>query len=236
MQVDKISSLDYITVHNILTSSSITEAQKIQFVKNNKTEISKIVEHNIAITGKDFSALMKNRPLVKFKPIRNSFTKRGDKILLAKTLGIEPNEIPDYIENLRDDMEEGNSLSFLPEDKFDAIKTYVYRHGSKDDIVSFLDYELKRSKDVLKTLYTTLEYHTGGIADYFIRPIHRLDNKTLVRVYNVIDDNLQISKKEGKISDEENQKIAKWTLYQIYQIQNNNKLINAMKTYKTLKG
>ena len=236
MQIDKIGTLDYITVHNILTSSKISEAQKVQFVKNNKTAISNIIEHHIAISGKDFSALMKNRPLVKFKPIRNSFTKRGDKILLAKALGIEPVEVPEYIENVKNSMEEVDELTFLPKDEFDAIKTYVYRHGSKDDVVEFLDYELRTTKDILKTLYTTLEYHTGGVADYFIRPIHRFDNKTLVKIYNVVDKNLHEARANGKIEEEENLDIAKWALYRIYEIQNNNKFINAIKTYKTLKS
>lgn len=236
MQIDKISSLDYITVHNILTSNKISEAQKVQFVRNNKSEISKIVEHHIAISGKDFSALMKNRPLIKFRPLKNSFTKRGDKILLAQTLGIEPVEVPDYIENIKDDMKEVDELKFLPKDEFDAIKTYVYRHGSKDDVIEFLDYELKNTKDILKSLYTTLEYHTGGVADYFIRPIHRFDNKTLVKIYNVIDKNLHEARANGKIEEEENLNIAKWALYRIYEIQNNNKFINAVKTYKTLKS
>ena len=83
-------------------------------------------------------------------------------------------------------------------------------------------------------LYNTLEYHTGGIADYFIRPIHKMDNKTLVRIYNVIDKQLKIQKENGLISEEENTKIAKWALCKIYTIQNNNKFINAVKTYKVL--
>ena len=116
----------------------------------------------------------------------------------------------------------------------DMLKTYVYRHGSKDELVAFLDYELTQTKDVAKTLYRTLEYYSGGVADYFIRPIHRMDNKTLVKIYNVIDKNIKEAVSIGEISDADSKKIAKWALIKIYQIQNNSKLINAIKTYKTL--
>jgi len=114
------------------------------------------------------------------------------------------------------------------------LKTYVYRHGSKDDLVNFLDYELKKSKNLVTTLYKTLTYYSGGVADYFIRPIHRMDNKTLIRVYNVIDKNIKESESMGLISEAESNKIAKWALVRIYKIQSNSKLINAIKTYKEL--
>jgi len=232
MKVGKIDSIDLNMLQNVLASSKITESQKAQFIRNNRAEIEKII--NIKITPSEFKGMMKNRPLRKFKPLRNSFTKRGDRILLAKTLGIPVGEVEDYIKQVREDMSLVSELGFLPEDKFESIKSYVYRHGSKDDIVAFLDYELLRSKDTLKTLYSTLEYHTGGIADYFIRPIHRMDNRTMVRLYNVVNKHLDNVKAAGDINEEERTKIAKQALIQIYRLQNNSKLINAIKTYKTL--
>ena len=156
--------------------------------------------------------------------------------MLAMLLEIEPCEVDEYIENVTEAMKEVNQLDFLPKDEIDAIKTYVYRHGSKDGIVEFLDYELRTSKDVLKTLYSTLEYHTGGIADYFIRPVHRMTNNTMIRLYNVIDKNLKSAYESGSITKEQYDKDARNALIRIYQIQNNSKLINAIKTYKILKG
>jgi hypothetical protein len=150
-------------------------------------------------------------------------------------LGIEPCEVENYISNVEDALADINKLGFLPKDKLDAIKTYIYRHGSKDEIVEFLDYELKTSGDILKTLYRTLDYHTNGLADYFIRPIHRMSDLTLIKLYNVIDKNLKNAMKTGSISEEQYYKTAKQTLIRIYQIQNNSKLINAIKTYKILK-
>ena len=46
---------------------------------------------------------------------------------------------------------------------------------------------------------------------------------------------LKQAQKNGDISDSQNSMAAKWALVQIYNIQNNSKLINAIKTYNTLK-
>ena len=115
------------------------------------------------------------------------------------------------------------------------IKTYVYRHGSKDEVVNFLDFELKQAKDKMKTLHKTMTYYTGGVADYFIRPIHRMDNKTLIKIYKIINKHIQESYTTGDISDVDNKKLAKWALVRIYKIQNNSKFINAIKIYNELK-
>jgi len=236
MEINSINSLTPITlskVQEVLTSNKITQSQKTKFVRHYRTEIQQAVD--VKLSGTEFKWIMGKRPLQKFKPIRNSFTKRGDKIMLAQMLGIEPAEVNDYIENVTETLQDLDKLAFLPKDKLDAIKTYVYRHGSRDDIVEFLDYELKTSTDILKTLYRTLDYHTDGLADYFIRPIHRMSNKTLIKLYNVIDKNLKNARNNGCVSEEQYNEVARSALIRIYQIQNNSKLINAIKTYKVLK-
>ncbi len=231
--INSVSNINLSTVREILSSNKISQSQKTVFMRKYKTEIQQALD--IKLSGTEFNWIMKNRPLQKFKPIKNSLTKRGDRIMLANALGIEPAELDDYIENVSEALEDIDKLSFLPKDKLDSIKTYIYRHGSKDDIVNFLDYELKTSKDILKTLYTTLDYHTNGLADYFIRPIHRMSNLTMIKLYNVIDKNLSAARDIGSISDEQYNKVARSALIRIYQIQNNSKLINAIKTYKILK-
>ena len=236
MEVSPVSLIDNInlyTVREVLTSNKISQSQKIEFIRSNKTEIEKALD--VKISAPEFKWIMKNRPLQKFRPVKNSFTKRGDRVFLANVLGIEPAELDDYISNVTDALANIDKLSFLPKDKLDAIKTYVYRHGSKDAIVVFLEHELAESKDILKTLYSTLEYHTGGVADYFIRPIHRMSNLTMVKLYNVIDKSLKNAYKSGSISEQQSNDIAHWALIRIYQIQNNSKFLNAIKTYKALK-
>lgn len=230
--ISAIKTIDLPTIHKVLSSSSISESQKEAFVRQNKSQIHEVLREHL--TGSEFKFIMKNRPLRKLRFLKNSITKRGDKILLAMTLGIDPAELDDYIENIEEGLVDADKLNSLSQDEIDAIKTYVYRHGSTDNITAFLDYELKTSKDMLATLYRTLEYHSGGIADYFIRPVHRMSNKTLVKLYNVINKNISSARDSGSITEEEYNKTARWALIQIYQLQNNSKFINAIKTYKTI--
>ena len=230
--ISAIKTIDLPTIHKVLSSNAISDSQKENFVKQYKTQIHEVFKEHIS--GAEYKFIMNNRPLRKFRFVKNSFTKRGDRILLANTLEIEPAELDDYIENVEEGIADVDKLSFLSKDKIDAIKTYVYRHGSTDDITAFLDYELKTSKDILNTLYRTLEYNTGGIADYFIRPVHRMSNKTLIKLYNVIDKNIKSARDTDSISEEESSEIARWALIQIYKLQNNSQLINAIKTYKIL--
>ena len=232
MKIEKIEHLDFLKLQEILSSTRITDSEKIRFIEQNKPEIEKIVD--VKISNEDFNYLIQNRNLVKFRPLKNSFTKKGDKILLAKALNINPSEVSSYIKNVSDSIQKLDKIDFLSEDKVEMLKTYVYRHGSKDELVNFLDYELTKSKDTVKSLYKTLTYHSGGIADYFIRPIHRMDDKTLIKIFKIINKHIKQAFRDGNITDEESKKIAKWTLIRIYQIQNNSKLINAIKTYKIL--
>lgn len=233
MQVPKIEALTFDKLYKILSSNKITEHQKIEFVKYNRVKIAKIVEAKISST--DYKTIMSKRALVKFRPLKNAFTKKGDKIILSKALNVPLSEIPAHIEAAKQEIAVIDKIDFLSPEKMEMMKTYVYRHGSKDDLVAFLDYELLKAKDTLKTLYRTLQYHTGGVADYFIRPIHRMDNKTLVKLYSVVIKHIEGSKTQGLYAEAEYEKTALWALGRIYEIQNNSKLINAIKTYKTLK-
>ena len=234
MRINKISNLDFATVQKVLTSANITDGQKAQFIKNNSLEIHNIISSKIS--SSEFTNLMKSRPLIKFRPLKNSFTKRGDKKLLAMTLEIEPTDVDSYVEDLTKKLELCNKIDTITVSKSDveAVKTYVYRHGKKAQVLAFLDYELSNAKDILTNLYKTFQYETGGVADYFYRPIHRLDNKTMVRIYNIVDKNLTKARQNGNITDAQRIDTAKWALVQIYQIQNNQRLRNALKVYREL--
>ena len=138
MKIAKIEHLDIDMLQNILTSNKITESQKTSFLLRNSAKIASIVENSI--TSTDFNILMKNRTLQKFRPLKNSYTKWGDKIILAKALGIKHTEIPEFIKKTSNAISEMNDLEFLPNSKLEMIKSYVYRHGSKDELVKFLDH------------------------------------------------------------------------------------------------
>lgn len=233
MSIVRVEQINFESVMSVLSSPSITEVEKTSFVNKYKSEIAEIMQAKIS--SMDYKALMQQRGLKKFRPLKNSFTKKGDKIILAKALNINPSEVSGYIKKVCNAMQGVNDIDFLTPDKLDMIKTYVYRHGSKDELVWFLDYELTKTKDLVKSLYSTLEYYSGGIADYFIRPIHRMDNSTLIKLFKIIDKHIEKSITEGHLTDANAKNISKWALIRIYQIQNNSKLINAIKTYNKLR-
>ncbi|MBO6181867.1 hypothetical protein J6O86_09305 [bacterium] len=240
MKIDKIDkinpvgNLDLYKVREVITSSKITTDQKIKFIKKNHSEISHLVDEKIS--SSDFKTIMNNRPLILFKPLKNSYTKAGDKKLLAIALGIKPNEVDNYIKNINlqvRSMQDINTMG-ISKDNYEEVKTYIFRHGEKEQVINFLDYELSHAKNILHVLYHTLEYNSGGVADYFIRPIHRLDNGTMLGIYNVVDKNLKAGRASGKISDVQAQETAEWALARIYKIQNNQRLQNAIKLKKEL--
>ena len=240
MKIDKIDkinpvgNLDLYKVREVITSSKITTDQKIKFIKKNHSEISHLVDAKIS--SSDFKTIMNNRPLRLFKPLKNSYTKAGDKKLLAIALGIKPNEVDNYIKNINlqvRSMQDINTMG-ISKDEYEEVKAYVFRQKKKEQVINFLDYELSHAKNILHVLYHTLEYNSGGVADYFIRPIHRLDNGTMLGIYNVVDKNLRAGRASGKISDVQAQETAEWALARIYKIQNNQRLQNAIKLKKEL--
>ena len=232
MEINKIDSLDFKTLMRVMSSQEISLVQKEKFIQKNYLKINELLDAKIS--SQDYKGLMQKRGLKKFRPLKNSFTKKVDKILLAKALEIKPSDVSGYIKNVVADINDINKIKFLEPEKMDILKTYVYRHGSKDELVSFLDYELEQASDMVKTLYRTLRYYSGGVADYFIRPIHRMDNKTLIKVYRIIDKHIKKDFEAEKISEAQSEKLARWALIRIYKIQNNSQLINAIKTYKVL--
>ena len=233
-KINPVGNLDLYKVREVITSSKITTDQKIKFIKKNHSEISHLVDEKIS--SSDFKTIMNNRPLILFKPLKNSYTKAGDKKLLAIALGIKPNEVNNYIKNINlqvRSMQDINTMG-ISKDNYEEVKTYIFRHGEKEQVINFLDYELSHAKNILHVLYHTLEYNSGGVADYFIRPIHRLDNGTMLGIYNVVDKNLKAGRASGKISDVQAQETAEWALARIYKIQNNQRLQNAIKLKKEL--
>lgn len=229
-----INNLDLYKVREVMTSSEISRTEKIQFLKKNHTEIRNLAKEKIS--SSDFEAIMDNRPLKLFKPIKNAYTKVGDKRILAIALGIKPSEVNNYIQNVTEQISTKQDLDTLgiSKDNYNKIKTYVYRHGTKAQVVNFLDYELSHTKNILTMLYETLDYHSCGVANYFMRPIHRFDNNTLINIYNTIDRNLRQSFHAGMISEAKALDTSEWALARIYEIQNNQKILNAIKLKRAL--
>ncbi len=229
-KINPISSIDYIKIQEVLSSTSLTNGQKAEFIKMNSSEIKSTLK--LEITKDEFKQLMANRPLIRFRPFKNSFTKKGDDIILAQSLGIKTTDVKKYINSIID----MNFEIQTDADKtnIDMLRTYVYRHGTKEQVVAFLENELSDVKNVLKSLYHTLDDNSGGIADYFMRPIHRMDNNTMRRLYNTIDKSLKASVDAGYMDEAKLKETSEWALVRIYQIQNNSRVLRAAKIYNEL--
>lgn len=226
-KIQPINPIDTLEVYKVLSSEKLTDAQKVQFIKKNSAAIKNLAKTDL--TQSEFKELMAHRPLIRFRPLKNSFTKQGDDILFAKSVGILPKEIRRYINTIIG----GNFENYSSED-IEKAKAYVYRHGTKAQVVSFLEYELSDVRTTLQNLYRTLKDNSGGLADYFSRPIHRMDNHTLIKLYKTIDKSLTNSANAGYIKQDELSSLSQWALVRIYQIQNNSKLIKAIDTYENL--
>ena len=225
--IDPFSSYE---VYKVLSSDKITDSQKAEYIRTHSSEIEKAAEQDI--TKDEFNMIMKNRPLERGKPIKNSFTKQGDDIILAKSLGIEKSQIPHHINSvIANNFEETKDTT---KDDIEQMKTYVYRHGTKDQVIAFLRYELSDAKNILKNLYLTLDRNSGGLASYFTRPIHRMDNNTLRNIYITINSSLNNSHNAGYIDGQKLDSVSEWALVRIYEIQNDSRLIRAYNIYKDI--
>lgn len=224
----KVEPITPLYVNKILASNQLTDAQKYQFIKENSATIKSFSKEEINMT--ELKEIMKSRPLVRFRPVKNSFTKQGDKILLAKSLNIEPKEVNSYIDNLT----KTGLNTDTPVESIEKVKSYVYRHGTKGQVLKFLEYELSDSKFILERLYKTLQANSGGLYDYYERPIHRMSNNNLAQLYNVIDKSLRNAEKKGAINKDQLSSTSEWALVRIYEIQNNSKLIRAYHKYRDI--
>lgn len=226
-KIQPVNAINAFELHKVLTSSKITDGEKAEFIHKNSAAIKTLAKEEISKS--EFQEIMTQRPLIKFRPLKNSFTKRGDEILLLKTLNLNNMSVNKYINLVIE-----NDFSGFDKDTVEKLKTYVYRHGTKQQVLAFLEYELSDVKNVLQILYKTLGDNMGGVSDYFNRPIHRMDNLTMKRMYRVVDNSLKKSAESGFIDEKKQQDAAEWALVRIYQIQNNSRLIRACQAYQSL--
>lgn len=228
-KIEPVKSITPFEVYKVLSSEKLTDGQKAEFIKMNSAAVKNAADAEISAS--EFKEMMAHRPLVRFRPLKNSFTKQGDDIILAKALNIDIRSINIYINSLISSNFEAKDVD---KDTIDKVKTYVYRHGTKDQVVAFLEYELSDVKFVLERLYRTFDSNSGGVFGYFLRPIHRMDNNTLSRIYNVVDKSLRNSLNAGYIDQTKFNSTAEWALVKIHEIQNNSKVLRAYDLYKDL--
>lgn len=208
----------------ILSLNSVSDSQKAEIIKQFPDSPQKL---QFQISRSEFAQIMKNRPLVRFRPIKNSFLKRGDRMILATALNIETSQLDSTIANV---VESNFSINrSISKDNIEQVKEYIYRHGSKDQLIEVLKNELSDVGTTLKKLYKLLDDETGGLYRYFERPCHFMDNNTMRKINNVITGSLDNAQNSGVISLEQNQKMADYALRKIYDIQNNSRIRRAAK-------
>lgn len=226
-RIQPVNAINAFEVHKVLASPKLTDGQKAEFIHKNSAAIKSLAEEKISKA--EFQEIMAHRPLIRFRPLKNSFTKQGDNIILAKALNLNKMSVNKYINSVIE-----SDFSNIDKDTVEKLKTYVYRHGTKKQVVAFLEYELSDVKNILQILYKTLGDNMGGVADYFNRPIHRMDNLTMRKMYKAVDESLKKSTESGFISVEKQRETAEWALVRIYQIQNNSRLLRACQAYESL--
>lgn len=188
----------------------------------------------------EYAMIMKNRPLIKYRPIKNLFTKKGDKVLLAKGLGIEVQDVDRIINTIIDNNfivdninyindEHWERMFHVDENTIQMIRTYVYRHGKKEQVLKFLDNELSDMKLILKKLYHNLNSELDSVEGFYSRPCHILDNVSARRLYDNVSKRLIEAKTGGFITDEQHLTAINDTLKWIYKIQNNSDIKKAFK-------
>ena len=229
-----VGNLDLCKVREIMTSNKITQTEKIKFLQENHDKIKSLAEQKIS--GTEYEKMIDVRPLKLQNPLKNIGIKYVDWKLTAHALGIKPSEVKGYMEDIVNKLATMEDLKTLgiSEDVYKTIRTHVYRMGSKKQVIINLDYELQHTENILNSLYHTFDYKSCGIANYFMFPHRRLDNKHLIKIYNVIDKNLKSNSASGKISEAKALQAAEWALAKIYDIQNNQHFKNLVKLKQEL--
>lgn|SRR5574344_1464706 len=220
----RIEAIKPYEINQLSQIAPVQNSETVDLVKQNPDVIKNV---HITMTRGEFAHLMKNRPLIRFRPFKNSFVKQGDTILLAEALNIPVPQVKSAIsEIIGSNFEIKSSRT---KDDIAKVKAYVYRHGAKDEVLAFLKNELSDVKFVLQNLYQTLDDNTGGLSEYFQRPCHRMSNKTLVDIHNIINDSLDSAVNSGDITSSQANESSQWALERIYQIQNDSRVIRAAK-------
>jgi len=219
-QITYAPNIDVYSIRHIMSSNALTDAQKAKFIVNNQAEIKAVMK--TTLSSDEYNIIMNNRHLLIYKPLRNAFTKRGDKVLLAQALGVSPQDIELYLKETTSTLQKTGNLDFINGDKDKCLSTYVFRHGTKEQLLTFFDYQLRNARNIEKTIKDSLNYGNGGIADYFYRPIHRLNDKTMAQLSNVIFTNINNAVEKGLLTESDANELASYALTQMYIIQENN--------------
>lgn len=223
MPIEKVSNIEITDkvrkVHEMRLECKLSKEEFKQISANNAT---------VKMAANEYKALIKARPLIKYKPIKNSFAKRVDRGLLAEGLNIPEEDIETYIQGVIDknfvenyQVELSNCKKTIKQEEINMARTYVYRHGKQQQVLSYLDNELQTSGNILKTMYDTLNDELTGVASYYYRPCHPLSRDRAKEMYEIFTKHINKAHKSGQINKETALKTAQDALDIIIKIQDN---------------
>ena len=181
------------------SSSSKNVAQNREVKLKSRYQVDNVQKYNytpaLCMSKKEYETIVNKKPLIKFRPIRNSLIKSFDKQLLAQTLQIPQGDVDKVImqtinfltymnpESIYYNPTAINSGMYMEErckkyllenqiliaedrkrqeylfykEQGDVIEPYVYRHGTKDELLAYMKYQLSDAKTALKQLYNILD-------------------------------------------------------------------------------
>ena len=153
--------------------------------------------------------------------------------MLAHLLKMDKGGIDSYIDSIIS--RNFQNLTPLEIQNMGNIRAYIYKKGVFSQVLGMLEYELSDVRTTLTFLYLTLEHNSGGLADFIRLHNRSMNNGTISAVYSIIDKSIRKSAGAGYIRKTEAEKISKWALTRIYELQNNPQVVHAMDLYRSLK-
>ncbi|MDD3238343.1 MAG: hypothetical protein PHV37_09645 [Candidatus Gastranaerophilales bacterium] len=234
--------IDPITLYTLSQTSEVQKAQQIQSQELNEEQriesFKKYHLPSLVMSKGEYKALLEKRPLIKYRAVRNILIKKADQQFLADQLGINPTDVSSYIDNIIDNVAKTRIPQYIPANNEFAKKVkiapgilepYIYKHGTKDQVINWFEYRLSDVKTALQELYKTLDDNAGGVYDYFSLPKHFLDNKNIEKMDKIVTTSMGNAQKAGYISKDQNVEACRWALQQINEIQNNSVIRRAVK-------
>ncbi len=228
-----MESINGIEAIRLYEAAKLSQASRIQSEVKEETKKYlelELKENKAHISRAQYSMMLKNRPLLNYRPIKNSFTKKGDQQLLAHSLGISIYDIDKLINHIIETEFENSQYEYydelhwrrmhdVDEETKEITKDYVMRHGTKEQVLEYLKWHLHHAGNILDALYFNLESDLLSLNQYYLRPCHMLDSVSANNLYDTIHKELKNAHNKGDITMEQNLKAAQDTLDWIYKIQ-----------------
>ena len=183
---------------NLKSNEKINRIQNKKVLLNKNDKYDTIQKENyiptLCISKKEYESIVNKRPLIKFRPVVNTFIKSSDKSLLAESLSVPKRQVDGVINETIQYLlyKNPSSIYYNPYKEFNdlyleeefkklmlekhitnpieieqqellyyqehcsIIEPYIYRHGTKEQLIDYMKLQLSDAKSALKNLYNIL--------------------------------------------------------------------------------